>query len=167
MPLLLDSLGFGLAIGFMLLGLIGVVVPIIPGTLLIWLSTLVYAVATQFDVITPGAFAGLTLLAFITGTADLWLPLLGARGTGAGRRGLLFGVVGSLVGLLVGSLPGSLIGYALGIIIGEYSRQNDWRLAVRASLGGLAGWGVATAVQLGGGLLMIIIFAVIVLTQSA
>lgn len=150
----------------MLLGLIGVIVPLIPGTLLIWLTALVYAIFTGFDPISPLAFVALTLLAFITGTADLWLPLLGAKGTGAGRRGLVLGVIGSLIGLVIANLPGSLVGYALGIIIGEYSKRGDWRLAVRASIGGLAGWGVATAVQLGGGLLMIGIFVALVLSQS-
>jgi uncharacterized protein YqgC (DUF456 family) len=59
---------------------------------------------------------------------------------------------------IFGSLIGSVIGYAAGLLIGQYNKYKDWNLAIRASLGGVAGWGVAVAVQLTGGILILIIF---------
>jgi uncharacterized protein len=162
--LLTQSLLFGLAVGFIVLGLIGVVVPILPGILLIWLTILVYAFLTGFQAITPFSFFILSLIALVTGTADIWMSLLGAKTGGASRRSVLYGILGSLVGFVAGSifiiggLVGAVAGYALGILLGEYQKRRDWNLALKASLGGLAGWGLATMLQLGGGILILLIF---------
>jgi uncharacterized protein YqgC (DUF456 family) len=45
-----------------------------------------------------------------------------------------------------------------GILLAEYQKRQDWNLALRASLGGLAGYGIASLIQFGGGLLMIFVF---------
>lgn len=160
---LLNSLGFGLAVAFMLIGALGVIIPIVPGTLLTWIAVLAYAWVTDFAIITPGMFAILTVIALVTGTADLWLPLLGAKKTGASRRAIALGVVGGIAGTFVIPLLGTVIGYAVGVLLGEYLKHRDLPLAWRASLGGVAGWGVATAVQLGGALLMTLMFVLRVL----
>lgn len=156
----LESVTFGLVVAFMIMGLIGVIVPLLPGTLLIWLGVLIYVLDTGFTTVTLPTFILLTVIALVTGTADLWLPLLGARTGGASWRALLFGTLGAILGTFFIPIPllGTLAGYALGILLGEYQKRGDWEAAVKASLGGLAGWGIATGVQLGGGLLMLFIF---------
>lgn len=170
MDLLTQSLLFGLAVAFMVLGLIGVIVPILPGILLIWLAILVYAFLTGFQAISPFSFFLLSLIALVTGTSDIWMSLLGAKTGGASRRAVLYGVLGSLVGFLagtifiIGGLFGALAGYALGILLGEYQKHRDWNLALKASVGGLTGWGLATILQLGGGILLLLIFVWRVLT---
>jgi hypothetical protein len=143
----------------MILGLVGIIVPLLPGSLLIWLAALVYVIVTGFSSLSLPAFLVITLIALVTGTADLWLPLLGAQKGGASKRSLVFGVAGAIIGTFIAPLLGTIIGYAVGILLGEYHKRGDWNAAFKASLGGVAGWGVATAVQLGGGLLMIAIFA--------
>ncbi len=161
MDLVLQSLIFGLAIVFLLIGLAGVIIPLLPGSLLIWLTVVVYAVAERlngFAAIDGFTFALITLIAVVTGTSDLWLPLLGARATGSAPRSLIFGVLGGIIGTFIVPLLGSIIGYVAGILISEYQRYGDWNKALRAGWGGLAGWGIATAIQLGGGILILIIF---------
>jgi len=150
----------------MLVGLIGIVVPILPGTVLIWLGILAYALVDGFQAIDWLTFIVLTLIALITGTADIWLALLGAKTGGASFWALFYGLIGGIVGFflfgallpIVGNLFGGIIGYALGILIGQYQKHRDWNLALRASFGGIVGWGIATIVQFGGGLLMIVVF---------
>lgn len=164
MSVFLDSLSFGLAVVFIVIGLVGTVVPLLPGILLIWLTILVYAILTGFTAVTPLGFTVLTLIALVTGTSDLWMSLLGARTGGASRRALLFGIAGAIIGTFVLPLFGTIIGYALGVLLGEYQKRGDWDAALRAGLSGLAGWGIATAIQLGGGLLMLAIFVWQVLT---
>lgn len=158
MSLLLESITLGLVIGFMILGLVGVVVPLIPGTLLIWLSILIHAVANSFEAVTPLSFAIITVIALVTGTADFWMTLLGAKTGGASGRSILLGVLGAIIGSFILPLFGTIIGYALGVLWGEYQKHDDWDAAFKASVGGLAGWGLATVVQLAGGLLMLFIF---------
>lgn len=161
MSLFLQSISFGIAVLFILLGLAGVIIPLLPGSLLIWLTVALYALAERANGLTaidPVTFVVVTLIALITGLSDFWLPLLGAKVSGSSKRALLFGVIGSIIGTFVLPLLGSIAGYAIGILLGEYQKYGDWEKALRAGAGGLAGWGIATLLQLGGGLLILIIF---------
>ncbi|MFW6183550.1 MAG: DUF456 domain-containing protein [Chloroflexota bacterium] len=161
MTTILQSISFGIAVVFMLVGLAGVIIPLMPGSLLIWLTVVVYAVAERangFAAIDPLTLIVITLIALVTGLSDLWLPLVGARVSGSSWRALVFGVVGGILGTFILPLVGSIAGYALGILLGEYQKYGDWDKALKAGAGGLAGWGIATALQLGGGLLILIIF---------
>lgn len=162
--MLLESLGFGVAVAFILLGIVGTIIPIIPGTLLIWLTVVVYAWVTDFAAISIPLIVFFTLVALVTGTVDLWLPLFGAKRTGASPKAILLGVVGGIIGTFMLPLLGTIIGYAVGILLGEYLIQRDMNAALRASIGSLAGWGIATAIQLGGGILLLVIFVVSVLS---
>lgn len=164
MGVLLQSLGFGLAVAFMLVGVAGIIIPIIPGTLLVWVTAVIYAWATDFEIITWPLVVLFTLISLVTGLADIWLPLLGAQKTGASKRAMFLGVVGGIIGTFILPLIGTIIGYGLGILLGEYQKVRDLKLAWRASIGGMAGWGVATIVQLGGALFMLVVFVVRVLS---
>lgn len=154
----LESIGLGVVIFFMFLGFVGAFLPLMPGPLLVWLAALVYAIATHFAVIGPLTFAIMTLIAWVAATADVWMSMLGARTLGASGRSILWGIGGAIVGFVVLNLLGALVGYALGILYCEYRKHGDWRVAFRASVGGLAGWGLSTIVQAAGALLLIVIF---------
>lgn len=160
MSIFFEAITFGVIIAFMLVGIIGTVVPIIPGTLLIWLGTAVYVWHVGVEAFGVGLFLLLSLIAVVTGTADLWLPLLGAKVGGASWQALLYGTLGAILGTFLLPIPlvGTIAGYILGLFFGEYQKHKDWELARKAGWRGLASWGVATAVQLGGGILILIIF---------
>lgn len=162
---LLQFGGMTVAIILFIMGVIGIIVPLLPGILLIWGGVLFYAATIDhFSLISPWLFALITLIALAAGTADLWLSLFGAKKTGASWTTLLLGVAGAIVGTFLIAIPllGTLIGYAAGILIGEFLRLHDFRAAVRASVGGVIGWGVGTALQLVGGLLIIGLFVLAV-----
>lgn len=150
----------------MFVGLIGMVVPVIPGTILIWLGVLGYAIVEDFQAIDPGILVIISLIGLVTGTSDIWLALLGARSGGASGLSLLYGIIGGVIGFfvlsplipIIGSLIGGIVGYALGILLGQYRQLKDWNQAIKASFGGLVGWGVATAVEIVGGIMMVAIF---------
>ncbi len=163
---LLHAFFFGLAVAFILIGIVGVIVPILPGILLIWLTVLAYAILEGFQSIDWITFTVITLIALGTGTADIWMSLFGSKTGGASFLSMVYGLVGAIIGVfalsivapLVGSLFGGILGYSAGVLLGEYQKQRDWNLAIRASVGGLAGWGVATVVQFSGGMLILAIF---------
>ncbi|MDT8306428.1 MAG: DUF456 domain-containing protein [Anaerolineae bacterium] len=163
MNLLLQTISFALAIVFILVGMVGIVLPILPGTLLIWLTVLFFYIAERalgYAAIDPFSLGAITAIALVAGTSELWLPLLGARRSGSSRRAMVAGLIGAVVGTFLLPIPlvGTIVGYALGVLMGEYQKHGQWDRAVRASAGGLAGWGVATALQLGAGLLILILF---------
>ena len=163
---LLNALLIILAILFMIIGMIGILVPLLPGTLLIWLAVLVYAIVEGFQAIDPVSFTFITIIALITGTADLWLSLLGSRKGGASWQAMLVGVFGSIIGFFVlgsllpviGNLIGGIVGYSVGVLVGQFIKFREWKIAFKATVGGIVGWGIATILQLAGGVFMMIIF---------
>jgi uncharacterized protein YqgC (DUF456 family) len=162
----MEALSFGIAVVSMLIGVVGIVLPVLPGMIWVWLSLLAFAWFTDFQVVTPWVFAVLTLIALVTGTSNIWLPYLGAKKTGAAKRAIFLGLVGAIIGTFVIPIPllGTVIGYALGIIVGELLKHRDLQVAIKASLGGVAGWGIATVVELAGALTIFIVFLVVALT---
>jgi uncharacterized protein YqgC (DUF456 family) len=167
MTVLVEALAFGVAVAMIAVGVVGTIIPILPGIFLIWLSVLAYAIIEGFKSIDWFTFVVITLIALVAGTADIWLSALGAKTTGASRRAMFLGFIGSIIGMILGTfipipifgnLIGSVLGYAAGLLLGQYHKHQDWNTAIKASLGGVAGWGVATAVQFAGGILILILF---------
>ncbi len=134
----------------MLVGLIGAVVPILPGAWLIWLAAVGYGLGqwlflgqTAFDGWIGGAaMVLLTLLAL----ADLALELLVthkvAAAEGVSGRAILASIALGFVGLPFFPPIGPLVGSVLGLFLVEYFRHGkDWRRALRGVRGYAKGMG--------------------------
>lgn len=165
----METFSLILTIIMLLVGLIGSVLPVIPGNILIGLSVLGYAWTGDFTNIGLGATLFIVVISLVGGTADIWMPLLGAKGGGASTAAILAGILGATAGFIVGffflgigSLIGALIGYFLGIVLTEYSIVNDWGLAFRAGLTGVVSWGLTSVVQLIFAIVSLIIFFIAV-----
>lgn len=155
---LAQSALFSVTLIIMVLGIIGTAIPLLPGTIVVWLATLGFAVFTDWALLTPFWFVMITVIALITGSADWWLPMLGANLAGGSRWSGLVGSIGGLIGFFAFNFIGSLVGYALGVISAEYYRLREWRPALRSSLGGLAGVGMANVVQFIGAIMILSLF---------
>ncbi len=163
----------------MLIGLVGSVLPGLPGVTLIFLSALVYAFLTGFDFVSVPVLLILFLFAAVAFVADFFATSYGARRFGASNwgtvGGALGGLVGALIGLLfvgVGSIFGLIFGTIGGVFLGEYLRRRrqvssgqdgavgDWRRTSRAAGGVIVGF-VASAIAQGLlGLASVIVFVV-------
>ena len=132
---------FLLTIGFLfvMLGLIGSFLPVLPGPLTSWLGLLIL----YFTSIVPMnyTFIGITLaIAIFIWVLDYIIPAIGTKRFG----GSTYGVYGTTIGLLIGlfsPIPfGILLGAFLGAFIGEmlHDKKNT-RRAFRASIGSLLG----------------------------
>lgn len=157
---------FWLALTLMVLGLLGVFLPLLPGTGFMWVVALIYAIVERFATIGPLSLIALTVLGLGGATTDLWMGLLGARVGGASPRTTLYSLLGSLLGGLVGlifaglgAFPGMIIGSVAGVLISEYRERRNWRAAWQATLGLVIGFTLSTVVKGVIGLLMLAIFA--------
>ena len=162
----------------MLVGLVGSVLPGLPGVTLIFLSALIYAFLTGLDVVGAPVLLILFVFATVAFVADLFATSYGARRFGASNWGTVGGAVGGLVGALIGllfvgigSLFGLIFGTIGGVFLSEYLRRRrqspgerspaggDWRRTSRAAGGVFVGF-VASAIAQGLlGLLSVVIFA--------
>jgi uncharacterized protein YqgC (DUF456 family) len=146
----------------LLLGFVGIVAPILPGPVLIWLGALLWAWADGFVTMGWGTLLLLGVMGLAALGADVVLSTWGARRGGASWRSLLFSSVASLVGLLVLSLPGAVLGAVGGLLLAETVRlggPDGFREAWRSSGGMILGWALSIAAQIVIGLTMIAIFA--------
>lgn len=142
----------------MLIGLIGTVLPVIPGTILIFAGALLYALVDQFQAVGWPTLIVLGVLTAVATTADIWASSIGARIGGASVWSVIIGLLAGLAGFVVFNLAGAIIGAVLGVLLTELVRLGDWRQALKAGSGWLAGWVLSTVVQLGVGLIMLAIF---------
>jgi uncharacterized protein YqgC (DUF456 family) len=174
--MVLPTWAFWAALIAMLIGLLGVFLPLVPGVGFIWLVALVYAIAEGFATIDPLTFAVLTILGAVGVTSDIWMSKLGAKlggasfqallaGLGLGIAGAIVGVVLGLIGLVaglpflqVGAIPLAIVGALLGVFLVERHRRDDWREALKACAGWLIGCALSGIVQGGISVLMILLF---------
>ena len=142
----------------MLVGLIGIVLPIIPGTVLIFVAALLYALVERFQAVGWPTLLVLGLLTILATSADIWASSIGAKVGGASGWSVVVGLLAGLAGFVVFSLPGAIIGAILGVLITEIIRVGDWRQALKAGSGWIVGWILSTVFQLIIGLTMVAIF---------
>jgi uncharacterized protein YqgC (DUF456 family) len=128
------TLYFVLAGILVVIGLAGTVLPIIPGTLLVFGGLLLAAWAEGFAKVgwVPLAIIGaLGLLSFV---ADFVSSLLGAKRVGASPQALVGAAVGGLVGLFF-SIPGMILGPFVGAVGGELVARGGLAQAGKVGLG--------------------------------
>jgi len=138
----------GYVLGFLLLaaGVLGVVLPVVPGSLLLLGGTVVVAWANGFARVGWGTLAFAAVIAALIWAVDLAATVLGTRLAKASRWAVLGAGLGLLVGLFLG-LPGILLGPAVGAVLFEYARDPDARRALRAGTGAFLGFLLGSAVK--------------------
>jgi len=138
-------------------GLIGSVMPALPGTILILAAAVVHALATGFDPIGPGRLGILALLTVVAYALDHVAAALGVKRFGGSGWAVAGAVVGALVGLFFG-LPGLLLGPLVGALVAEYTYTRQLSTSARAALGTVVGLLVGAVAKVGLGLAMIGLF---------
>jgi hypothetical protein len=135
---------FGTAL--IVVGLIGLALPAVPGTPLLFMGIVAIAAADGFARLSPLALFAIAVLAFVSWALDFAVGVLGARTAGASKWGVIGGAVGLLAGLPFG-LPGLILGPAVGAMAFEYFKDPNFRHAARAGAGVFAGFIVGTVLK--------------------
>jgi uncharacterized protein YqgC (DUF456 family) len=145
--------GIGMAVG-----LVGTVVPIVPGLALVWAAALGYGLAEGFGADGSLLFTAITVVAVLGEVAGLVLPHRAAGGAGASRISMLLGAVVAVAGFFVVPVVGLPLGGALGIYLGEHLRTRDAGTAWRATVATLKGFGLAAITQFAAGVTMVLLW---------
>ena len=142
MSILLYVLGAVLLAG----GVAGLVLPVLPGSVLLVAGVVALAFAGNFTVVGWGtvAFAGAMGLAI---TAVDWAAsVLGAKAFGASKWAVLGSAVGLVAGLFLG-LPGIVLGPPLGALVFEYAKDPSFERALKAGFGAFVGFLAGSVVK--------------------
>ena len=132
-----------LTLTFMLFGLFGLIIPIMPGLVIIWVAALGYGIAAGFGTLGWIMFAIITLLMIAGSFIDNVLMGTQARQSGASWVSIAAALVFGLAGNFVLPVIGGLIAALLALFIAEWIRRKNWRESLK-SVGGMA-WGCGWA----------------------
>jgi uncharacterized protein YqgC (DUF456 family) len=155
MPVWLESTLFWVILLSMLVGLLGLIIPIFPGIVVIWLAALGYGVASGFSTLGIVLFILITLLMIIGVTVDNLLMGVEARQRGAPWPTLVAGSVAGILGTFLLPPIGGLITAPLLILLLEYRRRGDWQSAFQTLRSLALGWGKAFLARFAIGVLMV------------
>jgi uncharacterized protein YqgC (DUF456 family) len=120
----------------MVLGLLGTVLPALPGVVLVFLGIWLGAWIGDYQQVSSLTVAILAVLTVLAWALDYVAALLGARGAGASRQALVGAALGTVAGVFMG-LVGVLFMPFVGAVVGEYLARGKRRESLRV---GLATW---------------------------
>lgn len=132
-----DILLLTLGVILLILGLIGCVIPAIPGPPLSFLSMLLleYTHWGNFDSDLLWTFG---LIAVVVTVLDYIVPIWGTKKFGGSKAGIWGASIGLVIGLFLGPL-GIVFGPFAGAFVGELTQNTDTNKALVAALGSFVG----------------------------
>jgi hypothetical protein len=131
----------------MVVGLAGIVLPVLPGTVLIFAAILLGAWIDDFAKISTWTVAVAALLTVISLVCDYVAAALGAKRVGASRQAVIGAVLGTLLGIFTG-LWGLIFMPLVGAAIGEYMVLRDLQRAGQVGIATWVGLLLGTAVKI-------------------
>jgi uncharacterized protein len=143
------------------IGLVGILVPLLPGSILVFAAILVWALFERTTVawVTLGIVAvvlGATLL-----TKYLW-PMKRMRGADVGTWSVFAGGVLGIIGFFVIPVVGLIIGFVLGVYLAELANRRDQGLAWTSTKHAMKGVALSVLIELAGALLATAVWVVAV-----
>ena len=144
----------------MLVGLFGLIIPIFPGNVVMWLAALVYGLVFGFGRLGGILFAIITLLMLMAVAADNVLMGAKAREKGADWGSIILALIAGVLGTMIFPPIGGLIAAPLALYLAEYQRRRDAEEAKKVVIALLTGWGLAFVVRFGLGVVMFALWGI-------
>jgi len=123
----------------MLVGFIGIFLPVIPSMPLAWLGLTIYAAGTGFDRISLTTIIVFAVLSLLAWAVDFIAPMLGAKKHKASKLGVLGALLGLVIGIFTLGFWGIIIGPFLGALIGEIIANKPTKQALGSAFGAFLG----------------------------
>ena len=142
----------------MVVGIIGAIVPVLPGPPISYLGLLLLhwtgwaEFSTQFLVIMAAVAAAVTAVDYV-------VPVWGTKKFGGSKAGVRGSTIGLIIGVFFFPPIGIIVGPFLGAVIAELMvNADDFNKALRSGLGSLVGFLMGTGLKLSASLLMTVYF---------
>lgn len=160
MPVWLETTIHILTFLTMLVGLFGLIIPIFPGNVVMWLAALVYGLVFGFGRLGTILFAIITVLMLIAAVADNILMGAKAREKGAAWSSIILALAAGVVGTILVPPIGGLIAAPVMLYVMEAQRLKDAEEAREVVKALLTGWGMAFVVRFGIGIVMLVLWGI-------
>ena len=132
----MDTLLYVIGAVLIAVGLVGAILPLLPGIPLIFGGIWLIAAVDHYRHLGVGWLLGIGAVGAIGLLLDLLAGALGAKRIGASPRAVWGALLGTLIGLFFG-LPGLLLGPFLGALLGELAAGNS---ILRSAHVGVSAW---------------------------
>lgn len=136
----------GLAV---LVGLVGVVVPVLPGALLVWAAILVWALVTQ-TTLGWAVLAVATVSVAAVQVVKYLVPERRLREAGVPRRSVVVGGLLGLAGFFLVPVVGLPVGFVAGVYLAERRRLRGHEAARRGTWLAMRAAGLSVLIELAG-----------------
>ncbi len=132
-----------------IIGLLGVFLPVLPGIPLAYAGMIVAAWAGGFKEISILVLILLGLLTLASVAIDFLASALGAKRAGASKMAILGAGLGSLFGMIFFSLPGLILGPFMGVMAVETAQGKSMREAGKIGFATWIGMAIGVALKVG------------------
>jgi len=143
----MDILLLLLGLFFIILGIIGSFIPVLPGPITSWIGLLLIHLTNVIPYNWTFILTTFTIALFVY-ILDYIIPALGTKKFGGSKYGIIGTTIGLIVGLIFLGPFGIIIGPFIGALTGEliYDNQNSNR-AFKAAIGSLIGFLFSTGLK--------------------
>jgi uncharacterized protein YqgC (DUF456 family) len=145
-----------LGIILMLIGIIGCLVPVLPGPPLSFLGLILLHVS-RFGQFTPTVLIVMASITVVVSILDYIVPIWGTKRFGGSKYGTRGATVGLIIGLFLGPV-GIILGPLIGAIVGELIFKDDMSYALKAGFGSLLGFLTGIGLKLAASFIMTFYF---------
>ncbi len=162
-PMQAQNLYYVIAALLVVVGVLGTVLPALPGLPLVFAGMLLAAWAGDFQQIGVVTLVVLGLMTLVSLAVDFWATAVGAKRVGASRKAVVGAVIGTVAGLFFGPV-GIFVGPFAGALAGELLHRRslghrDLGDAARIGFGTWLGVVLGVVLKLGLAFAMIGLFA--------
>lgn len=140
-----------------LLGILGLALPVLPGVPILFGGLLLAAWIDAFAKVSVNTMIVIGVIGLLAWLIDFVASLMATKSVGASRQALVGTLIGGLVGIL-GGIPGIIIGTVGGAVIGELMAYRDPSRATKVGVAAGLGFVLALIVKLVFAMLMIGVF---------
>lgn len=148
---------WAVAVALIVVGFAGIILPALPGTMLIFAGMVLGAWADGFTRVGAGTLVLVGVIAAASYGVDFVAAAMGVKRLGASPRAMVGAGLGTLLGLFFG-LPGLVLGPFAGAVLGELSANRDLARAGRAGLAAWIGFAIGAVVKVALAFTMLAIF---------
>lgn len=135
------------SIALVTVGILGIILPGLPGTPLIFAGLLLTAWADNFQNVSVATMVILAIMTILAWVTDFISGSLGAKRTGASREAVIGAALGAVVGIFFGFV-GVFFGPFIGAVLGELLVRRDLEMAGRVGVGTWLGFLFGMAAKL-------------------
>ncbi len=143
----MDYLLIAIGILFLLMGIGGAIIPILPGPPMSYIGLLMLHFTGKFSFESDflWIWAGITIAVYL---ADYIIPAWGTKTFGGSKRGIIGSIVGLIIGLIFFPPFGIIIGPFVGAVAGELLAGKETHEAIKSGFGSFIGFLAGTILKL-------------------